>query len=264
MQKNIQIFEDFSDYHYQSDPLILGNVWDVPSALELQRLGFKALGTSSAAIASMLGYEDGENMPFSEYLLIIKRITEKTELPISVDLEAGYGNDPEIVYSNIRELSQIGVVGINLEDSVVENGSRTLANVNEFACKLVSIHKKIKDDNMDMFINLRIDTFLLQSPNAIEESIERIDHYSNFIDGIFLPCISASEDIEQIVHHTNLPLNVMSVPSLPDFGELRNLGVKRISTGNFLYDFMYNQLTQKTRSIIENSNFEPLFNENDR
>ena len=256
-------FEEFSNYHDQSDPLILGNVWDVSSALQLEKLGFKALGTSSAAIASMLGYEDGENMPFSEYLQIISRIAVSTELPLSVDLEAGYGNDPETVFSNILALSRLGVVGINLEDSVVDGSSRTLADVHEFTSKLASIHRKIKTANMDMFINLRIDTFLLQLPNALEESIDRINHYSNFIDGIFLPCISASGDIEQIVNCTDLPLNVMSVPNLPDFGELKNLGVKRISSGNFLYDFMYNHLTQKTRAIIEQSNFEPLFNENE-
>ena len=258
MKKN---FMDFKRYHYLSDPLMLGNVWDAASALQLQKLGFKALGTSSAAIASMLGYEDGENMPFAEYLLIIKRIAANTNLPITVDLEAGYGNDPETVFSNINELSQLGVVGINLEDSVVENGVRLLANMDEFSSKLASIRRKIKDDKVDMFINLRIDTFLLQAPNAIEESIQRIDCYSNFIDGIFLPCIAATDDIGQIIDHTDLPLNVLSVPGLPDFGRLRDLGVKRISTGNFLYDFMCNQLRQKTKLIIEHSNFEPLFND---
>ncbi len=127
-----QNFENFRNYHHESDPLILGNVWDVPGSKQLQKLGFKALGTSSAAIASMLGYEDGENMPFSEYLLIVSRIMENIKIPLSVDLEAGYGNDPETVFSNIRELSQLGVVGINLEDSVVKNGSRTLVNIDEF------------------------------------------------------------------------------------------------------------------------------------
>lgn len=255
-------FEDFKNYHYQSDPLILGNVWDVASTLHMQELGFKALGTSSAAVASMLGYEDGENMPFSEYLLIIKRIARSTKLPLSVDLEAGYGHDPETVFSNVSELSRLGVVGINLEDSVVHDGSRTLAEVNEFASKLARFRRMIKDGNMNIFINLRIDTFLLQVPNVIRETIDRIDHYSNFVDGIFLPGLSTSEDITQIVQHTDLPLNVMSVPSLPDFGDLRKLGVKRISTGNFLYDYMYNRLTHKTRSIIEKSDFKSLFNQN--
>ncbi len=254
-----QKFENFRNYHHESDPLILGNLWDVSSSIQLQKLGFKALGTSSAAIASMLGYEDGENMPFSEYLLIISRIAENTELPISVDLEAGYGNDPETVFSNIEELSQLGVVGINLEDSVVKGGSRTLVNVHEFASKLASIHKKIKDANMDMFINLRIDTFLLQLPNALEESIDRIDHYSNFIDGIFLPCISANEDIEKMVNHTTLPLNVMCLPNLADFNTLTKLGVKRISMGNFLFDKMYNQFGETIKTVLNQKSFNSIF-----
>ena len=252
-------FEVFRNYHDQSDPLMLGNVWDVASAQQMQKLGFKALGTSSAAVAAMLGYEDGETMPFAEYLLIIRRIAANTDLPLSVDLEAGYGHEPETVFANITALSQLGVVGINLEDSVVENGLRTLVDVDEFANKLASIHSKIKDNKINMFINLRIDTFLMHLPNALSASIERISRYSDFIDGVFLPGLAATEAIEQIVQHTNLPLNVMSVPGLPDFAELGNLGVKRISTGNFLHDFMYRELTHKAEAIIECSNFGPLF-----
>ena len=95
-------FNHFKNYHYQENPLIIGNIWDVPSALHMQNLGFQALGTSSAAVASMLGYEDGENIPFSEYLMIIKRIMESVEIPVTVDLEGGYGNDSETVFDNIK------------------------------------------------------------------------------------------------------------------------------------------------------------------
>lgn len=251
--------ENFRNYHSQNNPLILGNIWDVPSALRLKKLGFKALGTSSAAVASMLGYEDGENMTFPEYLSIIKGIVEKVELPITVDLEAGYGNDSREVFSNIKALSRLGVVGINLEDSLVENGSRALVSAEEFAHKLAGIHKMMKEEHVDIFINLRIDTFLLQIPTAPEETLERIGQYSNFVDGIFLPCITAHKDIEKIVEATDLPLNVMCMPALSDFSTLAQLGVKRISMGNFLFEKMYSQLEDMIRTIVEQNSFKPIF-----
>lgn len=259
MQKNNQVFENFSNYHRQRNPLILGNVWDVPSALQLQKLGFKALGTSSAAIASILGYEDGEQMPFSEYVFIIKRIAASTSLPLSVDLEAGYGNDPETVANNILRLSKLGVVGINLEDSVVQNGTRRLVDIAVFQGKLESIHRLLKTDDVNVFINMRIDTFLLGLPEALEESKDRINQYSSFVDGIFLPCISSEQDIKQIVDHTSLPLNVMSMPGLPDFKKLRDLGVKRISTGNFLHDFMKQTFNREVSEIVEQKDFNAFF-----
>ncbi len=110
-----------------------------------------------------------------------------------------------------------------------------------------------------MFINLRIDTFLLQEPNALEESIDRIEHYSNFIDGIFLPCISTNGDIEKIVNHTTLPLNVMCLPNLADFDTLTKLGVKRISMGNFLFDKMYNQFGETIKTVLNQKSFNSIF-----
>jgi len=244
-------FEAFKALHRQRNPLLLGNVWDANSAIVLQKLGYKALGTSSAAVASVLGYADGENMPFSEYRMIIARMMEHTEVPVSVDLEAGYGNDPNEVVELIKELAEMGVVGINLEDSLVQDNVRTLMDAEEFATKLGSIHDKLKEENVRMFINLRIDTFLLQTPNALEASKERIDWYSNFIDGVFLPCIADPKNIAEIVQHTRLPVNVMTVPDLPDFSSLKDLGVKRISTGNFGYELIYQTFKEHASSLLE-------------
>ena len=240
-----QKFDDFRNYHYQDDPLLLANVWDASSTKLYEKLGFKAIGTSSSAVSALLGYEDGENMPFNEYLMIISRIVESTNLPVSVDIEAGHGSDAEKVFQNIKALSQLGVVGINLEDSVVEEGTRSLVDADVFVKKLQSVREKLNNENIDIFINLRIDSFLLQLPNALKDAKERIDTYSDFIDGVFLPCITSEEDIAGIISHTRLPLNVLSVPGLPDFKKLKNLGVKRISTGNSLYDFMHQQLEEK-------------------
>ena len=114
----MSLFEKFVELHLSESPLILGNVWNVQSAKIFEKLKFKAIGTSSAAIANSLGYEDGENISFEEYFYIVKRISENTSLPLSVDIESGYSDDVDVILSNIIKLVEIGVVGINIEDSV--------------------------------------------------------------------------------------------------------------------------------------------------
>ena len=241
----------FRALHQTTTPLLLGNVWDAPSASILEKLGFKALGTSSAAVANMLGHQDGEQMPYTEYRAIIRRITAVTDLPVSVDMEAGYTRDPLQVAKHIQELAALGIVGINLEDSLVVENSRQLVDPDDFSRKLAIIRKKLQQYSVDVFINLRMDTFLLNHPQALAESKRRVDLYSDFIDGVFLPCIAKEKDIEAIVSHTRLPLNVMKVSGLPSLKALEGLGVKRISTGNYFHDFMQQALAEEVRSWLD-------------
>lgn len=123
---------NFRELHNQSHPLIIGNVWDAPSTRAAEKLNFQAIGTSSSAISNLLGYDDGEQMDFLELEYIVKRITSATKLPLSVDLESGYSRDPEVIAHHIQRMSKLGIVGINLEDSVVAQ-KRTLLNAKDFA-----------------------------------------------------------------------------------------------------------------------------------
>lgn len=250
----------FKKLHQQNQSLLLGNVWDVQSALIYEKLGFQAIGTSSAAVAQSLGYEDGENMPFDDYLFIIKRIRASVDLPFSVDLEAGYGKTLEAVVANIKTLHELGVVGINIEDSTVGEGSRSIENAVIFAEKVQKIVSMLKKESIEIFINVRSDAFLLQLPNALEEAKIRIKLYENAgADGIFLPCITAPNDIKEVVASTSLPINVMCMPTLPDFETLANLGVKRISMGDFVNTSIYRKMDELVKSVIINKNFSPLF-----
>src|SRR5882762_7244940 len=110
-------FETFLQLHHAATPLLLGNCWDVSSAKLLEENGFKAIGTSSAALARSLGYEDGENLPFDLLLETVKRIQQNIAVPLSVDMEKGYGTTNKGILENILKLHDIGVVGINIEDS---------------------------------------------------------------------------------------------------------------------------------------------------
>jgi 2-methylisocitrate lyase-like PEP mutase family enzyme len=110
-------YEIFYQLHQQKRPLILANAWNVKSAQLIEKNGYKAIATSSSAIANSLGYEDGENISFDELFYVVQRIVSCINIPLSVDIETGYSNNISEVITNIQRLVDIGVVGINLEDS---------------------------------------------------------------------------------------------------------------------------------------------------
>ena len=111
-------FETFKHLHKNTSPLLIGNVWDVKSAEIFQANGFRAIGISSQAISNALGYPDGENLPFDELLHITKRITDMVDIPLTVDMEAGYSRDLQGILENVEKLHDCGAVGINLEDTL--------------------------------------------------------------------------------------------------------------------------------------------------
>lgn len=165
---------DFNALHQQNQPLLLANVWDASSAQAAQQAGYQALGSSSAAIAAMLGYEDGEEMSFDELFYVVSRIKTVSELPLSVDLEAGYGATTSHIIDNIRRLAQLGVSGINLEDSHVVDGTRRLDDAERFAVKLQEITRACPG----LFVNVRTDTFLLNVQDALVQTLYRGQLYA--------------------------------------------------------------------------------------
>lgn len=253
-------FTTFNQLHQQDKPLLMGNVWNVQSVRAFEKSGFQALGTSSAAIANSLGYEDGEELPFVELLYQLERITKNTSLPLSVDLEGGYGQTSQEIVENIRKLHKMGVVGINLEDSMVENGERKISDGISFSILLHKITSSLKNENINVFVNVRCDAFLIQQNNTLTLAKERIDLYEKAgADGIFLPGISRDDDIRSAVSCTHLPINVMCMPDLPDFEVLARLGVKRISMGNWVYNKVYDTMEKTINQILIQQSFHPLF-----
>lgn len=257
LQKDLKM--EFKRLHNQDQPLLIANVWDVPSAKTAEELKFQAIGTSSSAIATLLGYQDGEELTFSELEYVVKRIASNTKLPLSVDLESGYSRSPEKIVNHIKRLADLGVVGINIEDSIVDE-SRTLLDGKKFAQILSEIVENLRKEKIDIFVNVRTDTFLLSVPNAIEETKKRIKLYEDAgANGIFTPCIEQENDIKTIVDSTDLPINVMCMPNLPNFETLSQLGVRRISMGNFIFDTMYDGFKTKMEEILNQKSFKPIF-----
>ncbi len=250
----------FKALHNQPEPLMIGNVWNVQSAKVFEKLNFQAIGTSSAAIAHSLGYEDGEQMPFSDVLFMVEKIGKCVALPLSVDIESSYAKTATEIADNIISLTKSGVAGINIEDSFMEDGVRKLKDSDQFSLLLHEVKNSLTQQGISIFINVRCDGFLFNLPNAAQLSMDRIKKYEEAgADGIFLPCITKVSDIATMVSATRLPLNVMCMPALPDFDTLKKLGVKRISMGNFLNGYTYTSLENMTIKILSAQSFNVLF-----
>lgn len=247
---------DFYNLHSGPNTLIVCNVWDVASAGMAEKFGFKAIATSSAALATMLGYADGEEMTFNELLYLVKRIKKNTKLPLSVDMEAGYSREPGQIIHHINQLIACGVSGINLEDSLVTD-ERRLIEREKFSPLLGKIVKEVKNK---IFLNVRTDTYLLDIPNAMEETIFRVHEYKRAgADGIFIPCMTNNDEIKTVCHSTTLPINVMGMPGLPDFETLKQLGVKRISMGNYVFNKLQSSLESHLTQIVNQKSFKSIF-----
>lgn len=258
---------NFKQLHQQEHALLIANVWDVPSAQLAQELGFQAIGTSSAAIAATFGYEDGEGIAFSTLCFVVERITSQVSLPLTVDLEAGYSDEPLIIVEHIKQLAALGVVGINIEDSLVKSddsgaaSERFLVDAETFSLKLKAVKQMLKDDHVDIFVNVRTDPFLLGTQDALTQTLTRITLYESAgADGIFIPCVTERTDIEICVQSTSLPINVMYMDQLTNFDALADYGVKRISMGSFVFERGLKQLKENLTEVLSKNFSSQIFN----
>jgi len=243
------MYTNFKKLHTQPDLLILGNVWDANSAKIAQEAGFKALGSSSHAIANAMGYEDGEQITVDELLFIVERIVKAVDIPVSVDFESGYSDNPDKVAQNVKRLADLGVVGINLEDGQVKNGKRILGDAELLQQKI----QAIKAETKEIFINARTDSYTTKHKSPLEEAINRAKIYTNAgADGLFVPLIESVDDIESLLKQTSLPLNVFLTENLPSVERLTELGVKRLSHGAKIYEWLVQQNTTLFKDFFKN------------
>lgn len=252
-------YQKFKSLHASNELFLLPNAWDALSAIMFEENNFPAVATSSATVANSLGYEDGENMSFDDYTFVIRRILASTNVPLTVDIETGYGTTNLEIAENVLHLADLGVAGINIEDSVIQKSGRALKDAAAFTKTISFIKNKLQARGIDLFINIRCDTYILNVDNKQQETINRLKLYNGSgADGIFLPFISNEQDIASAVENTTLPLNVMCVPNLPDFDTLNKLGVKRVSMGPFLFHKVYGEINQLSKAILATKDFSPI------
>lgn len=228
-----QYAETFHALHTKGDPLVLFNAWDAASAKAIAKTS-PAIATSSGAVASALGYADGENVPLDMVTGLVSRMTAAVSVPVSIDLEAGYGDTPEAAAGSATEILKAGAVGINIEDGLSE-GKRQLVNSELHAAKIKAVRDAAKDLGVRLFINARTDPFLLKfgSPDeCMNEAASRAKVYAEAgADGIFVPGLTDLALIEKFVQLTPLPVNIMVTQGVPAIPDLARVGVRRVSLG---------------------------------
>lgn len=189
MTSQVEKAKSFRKLHVPSEPLILFNIWDPGSAKAVGGAGVKALATSSWAVSEANGYTDGEHTPLGFVIENLRRIVEATELPVTVDLESGYGDSPKKVRETIALALKVGAIGCNLEDSFPENGS--LRKIPEQVDRIRQARQKADETNVPFFINARTDVQVSQKEHTgslVARALERAHAYAKAgADGIFVP-----------------------------------------------------------------------------
>ena len=250
--------QEFNQLHASQEMLFIGNAWDLLSALTLEKAGFKAIGTTSWGIANSLGCADGELIDFDRHLAIIKTITENVKIPVSADIEAGYGSDTKTIVENVLRTADVGVAGINIEDSLKKQ--KGLRNINEHCSLLLDMRTALdKHDYKDFYINARTDTYL-QMEKPFLETINRAKAYvESGASGIFVPGLTDYGEIKEMTLNVNAPINLLSLPGLTNCNMLNKLGVKRFSFGNALSDKIISYLTKNATLLMESGDTSFLY-----
>lgn len=218
----------FRRLHAGERVLLLPNVWDAGSAALFAAVGAAAVATTSAGLAWACGFADGGALPRTSLMFAVGSIGRVVgDIPLTVDIEGGYANEPDGVADVVSELLALGVAGINIEDAT---GAPDL-----LAAKIAAIKRRVRDNGADVFINARTDVYLRElacGEDAERETVSRAQLYARAgADGIFVPDLSDPSAIRRIANATALPLNLTAVPGLPPFRELHALGVRRVSAG---------------------------------
>lgn len=216
----------FADLHTGPLPLLLPNVWDLPSGLSLAAAGYPALGTTSFGVAVSHGVPDGGGAT-REWNLALARSLVRLPVLVSIDSEDGYSDEPAEVAAYVAQLAALGVVGVNLEDSAAGR----LVDPGRFAAKVAAV----KALTPDVFVNARVDTYWFHQDETVAATLARATAYvAAGADGIFVPGLAEDQAIRSIADGLSVPLNVLPMPgrSLP---ELAALGVRRVSTGSLPY-----------------------------
>lgn len=242
------------NYHIKGDPLILFNIWDAGSAQAVQASGAKAIATSSWSVAAAHGYEDGEQLPFDLVLTNLKRIVASVDLPVTVDLESGYGQSPTEVQETVTQVIKAGAVGINFEDQII--GGKELYSIADQCARIKSIRTKAEQMSIPIFINARTDIFLKinstsHNDNHIEEAIRRASAYAEVgASGFFVPGLNNANYIEKLCELSPLPINIMASPDTLTVKQLAELGVARISYGPRPYCQMMDALKEASLKLV--------------
>lgn len=238
-------------------PLVLVNVWDAASARVVQEAGATAIATSSSAVSWSLGYRDGDHVPWGLAMAALGRVVAATSLPVTADIETGYGRTDEELRATIHAVLDAGAVGINIEDS----GDEPLADIPEHSRRIALIRATADDRGIPLFINARTDTYLSgQFPEtAYQETLARAHAYLTAgADGVFVPGVVDLHVLHELSSHIPAPVNALAGVGAPSPMELHDAGIRRVSIGGNTAKAAYAKVARVATEILGDGNWAGL------
>lgn len=228
--------------HHGSEVLVLPNAWDVLSAVLFAEAGFPAIATTSASIAHVQGHADGESLAREEMLAVVARIAAAVPVPVTADLEAGYGQAPEIVGETVGLAIEAGAVGANIED-FTQDPDAPLFDLELAADRIRAARAAADAAGLDFVVNARTDSYLgaggtLGDPFG--ETVRRLNAYWEAgARSLYVPALTDPEIIARLLKEIDGPLNILAGPKTPSVPDLKALGVRRLSVGSGLARGLY-------------------------
>ena len=228
--------DDFLALHRAPEILALCNTSDVAGARIVVKAGFPAVASSSGGVAWMLGYPDGEIISRVEMLEAIRRIANAVDVPVTADMEAGYGHAPEIVAETVRLTIEAGAVGLNIEDSDAQSKGHPLLDFNLSVERIAAARAAANDANIPIVINARTDGYYGGgNDGSFSQTVRRGNAYLEAgASCVFVPFVRDAKIIGSICPEIDGPVNILAGASTPPLTELQELGVARVSIGGLL------------------------------
>ncbi len=254
--------EQFRKLHHGPEMLVLANAWDVVSARILEECGHPAIATSSAAVAFSRGYPDGQRIPRDEMLEVVARIARAVRVPVTADLEAGYGTTVKDMAETVKAAIDAGAIGMNLED-VTGDDESSLVDTALQVEKIRAIHETAKSLGVPFVLNARTDIYLMpigEEATRLERTVERLRAYRDAgADCVFAPGVSNRDTIAKLVKAVAAPLNILMTPQCPSLPELEKMGVARVSAGSAVMRAALRVVRRIGKEMLESRSCETLF-----
>lgn len=246
----------FRALHQGPSALRLVNAWDGLSARVFAAAGAPAVGTSSFAVALARGLMDGERISADEVVATAAQIVTSVGVPVTVDVEAGYGPEPADVDTMVARILGVGAVGINLEDGRPDS-SGELFTVGDQCRRIAAARSRAESEGISLFINARCDVYFgaqVRAEERFSTAVERLAAYVEAgADGVFLPGLIEVPTVAEVAAKVSAPLNIMLAPGLPPIAELESTGVRRLSQGGGAFLQVVGYLAQMTTAYLQES-----------
>lgn len=249
--------ERLRQLHRRGEPLLLVNVWDALSARIIEELGYPAIATTSAGIAFVEGFPDGEKISRDAMLAGVARVTRAVNVPVTADLEAAYGESVADAEATARGAIEAGAVGLNFEDVRAAGG---LLDAELQAERIAAMRAAGDSAGVPIVINARTDLFLAEVGESdawrLEESIRRGNRYLRAgADCIFVPDVTDDATIAALAKGIDGPINVLAAAASPDVARLAELGVARISLGSSAIGYTFAKFREMARDLRAHGSF---------